>query len=290
MPPAALPTINLPVFEGPLDLLLHLIREHKLDIADIPIAFITDHYLAYLSAMEEQNLALAGEFFVMASTLLEIKSRTLLPKPPKEADGEDDAEGIDPREELARRLQDYERFQSLVATLATWEEERGRLFFRGQADYGDLYELPVEFGEVTADTLLKALTRLLEEAAPGEHEITSVRRQKLTLRLAMRTLLGRVVQAGAEGLYFEEAFTHPLVRLEIVMTFLALLELLRQGKLTVKQKGTLAPIQIFPVTGEEDSTEDDQSLDATSPPPRIGGRMSEGQEGGHPPAATEADE
>ena len=257
MPSAALPTINLPTFEGPLDLLLHLIREHRLDIADIPIAFITDHYLAYLAAMEERNLALAGEFFVMASTLLEIKSRMLLPKPPKEQENEDEAGGIDPREELTRRLQDYERFQGLVATLQVWEEERGKLYFRGQANYGDLYELPVEFGEVSADTLLRALTKLLEEA-PGEHEITSVRRQKLTLRLAMRSLLGRVQQAGRDGLFFEEAFNHPLVRLEIVMTFLALLELLRQGKLIVKQNRTLAPIQIFSVAGAHEWDEGDE--------------------------------
>lgn len=245
MPPASLPNINLPVFEGPLDLLLHLIREHKLDIADIPIAFVTDHYLAYLAAMEERNLTLAGEFFVMASTLLEIKSRTLLPKPPAQTG--DDEEGRDPRAELAERLRDYERFQALVATLSTWEEERGKLFFRAEADYGDRYELPVDFGEVSANALLAALTRLLEDAAPGEHEITSVRRQKLTLRLAMRSLMARVGEAGASGLYFEEAFARPLVRLEVVMTFLALLELLRQGRLAVKQKRTLAPIQIFAV-------------------------------------------
>jgi segregation and condensation protein A len=240
-----LPTINLPIFEGPLDLLLHLIREHKLDIADIPITLVTDHYLAYLAAMEERNLTLAGEFFVMAATLLEIKSRMLLPKPPKEI--EDEGEAIDPRAELAERLRDYERFQALVSTLQLWEEERSQFFFRGQADYGGLYELPVEFGEVSADSLLRALQKLLEEAAPGEHEITSVRRQKLTLRLAMRSLLGRVQEAGDKGLFFEEAFTPPLVRLEIVMTFLALLELLRQGMLKVKQRGPLKPIQIFAV-------------------------------------------
>ena len=267
--PATLPSINLPVFEGPLDLLLHLIREHKLDIADIPIALVTDHYLAYLAAMEERNLALAGEFFVVASTLLEIKSRMLLPKPPREPEGEDE-DGIDPRAELTRRLQDYERFQALVATFAAWEDERGKLFFRGQADYGDLYELPVEFGELSADTLLRALSKLLEEAAPGEHEITSVRRQKLTLRLAMRSLQARVQESGEGGLYFDQAFARPLVRLEIVMTFLALLELLRQGKLTVKQRGTLAPIQIFAVAGTEGQDIDDRSVAAGSP---RGGRM-----------------
>ena len=268
MPSAALPAINLPVFEGPLERLLHLIREHKLDIADIPITLVTDHYLAYLAAMEERNLTLAGEFFVMAATLLEIKSRMLLPTPPEEQDEE---EALDPRAELAERLRDYERFQALVSTLQLWEEERSQFFFRGQADYGDLYELPVEFGEVSADSLLRALQKLLEEAAPGEHEITSVRRRKLTLRLAMRSLLGRVHEAGEKGLFFEEAFIPPLVRLEIVMTFLALLELLRQGKLKVKQRGPLKPIQIFAVAEAEIRPEEEDPPRPSATPPASGG-------------------
>src|SRR5436305_10821567 len=91
-----LPPVALPVFEGPLDLLLHLIREHKIDIADIPIVQITDYYLAHLRAMEAMNLTVAGEFLVMAATLLELKSRMLLPKPPREEPVEEE-DGRDPR-------------------------------------------------------------------------------------------------------------------------------------------------------------------------------------------------
>lgn len=234
LPPVALMSETLS-FEGPLDLLLHLIREHRIDIANIPIAQVTDHYLTYLRAMEAMNLTVAGEFFVMAATLLEIKSRMLLPKVPRET-AADEEEGEDPRQELADRLLDYQRYKAFVETLAGWEDDRRHLFFRGQAAYGDLYTLPVAFGELTPSSLQKALARLLEEAGvTDESSVTSVRRQKLTLRLAMAALWRKVQAGGESGIVFEECFPRPLLRLEVVMTFLALLELLRQGRLRAVQ-------------------------------------------------------
>jgi segregation and condensation protein A len=240
----ALPNLNLPDFEGPLDLLLHLVREHKVDIGDIPIVLITEQYLAHLAAMEERNLNLAGEFFVMAATLLEIKSRMLLPAPPKDADGEESL--IDPREEIAQRLLDYERFKALVPMMQELEVERQKLFFRGQVDYGDAYELPVEFGTVSSRSLLAALARVLERADTGEHQITSVKRHRLTLRLAMHKLLARVNENGEAGMQFEDAMLESgQTHLDIVMLFLALLELLRQAMVTVQQHAVFAPILIF---------------------------------------------
>lgn len=241
--PTALPPVALASFEGPLDLLLHLVREHKVDIADIPILQVTDQYLAYLRAAEEMNLTLAGEFVLMAATLLEIKSRMLLPRPPRDEAGEDE-DGEDPREKLVQRLQEYERYKMFVETLAGWEDDRRQLFFRGQAAYGDLYELPIAFGQLSAKSLLDALARLLTEvgAGGGEHEVTSVRRQKMTLRLAMASLWRKVQAAEETGLSFDECFPRPLVRLELVMTFLALLELLRQGKVAATQTGLLGEI------------------------------------------------
>ena len=237
----ALPPVVLPVFEGPLDLLLHLIREHKIDIADIPIVQVTDYYLAYLRAMEAMNLTVAGEFLLIAATLLEIKSRMLLPKPPKE-ESEAGDEGEDPRTELIQRLLDYQRYKTFVETLAGWEDDRRHLFFRGQAAYGDLYELPVSFGELSSHSLLKALQRLLTEAGIGEEDVTSVRRQKITLRLAMASLWRKVQSAGKAGVVLDECFERPLVRLEIVMTFLALLELLRHGSVSAIQSAMLGEI------------------------------------------------
>ena len=238
----ALPPVTLTVFEGPLDLLLHLIREHKIDIADIPIVQVTDHYLSHLRAMESMNLTIAGEFLLMAATLLEIKSRMLLPKPPKQEAASEDEDGEDPREALVRKLLDYQRYKAFVETLSGWEDDRRHLFFRGQAAYGDLYELPVAFGELRPQSLIRALERLLAESGAGEASVTSVRRQKMTLRLAMAALWRRVQAAGADGILLDDCFERPLVRLEIVMTFLALLELLRQERIQARQVAMLGEI------------------------------------------------
>lgn len=244
---SGLPPVSLDHFEGPLDLLLHLIREHKVDIADIPILQITDQYLAFLRDMEAMNLTFAGEFLVMAATLLEIKSRMLLPKPPREGDGEEE-DGEDPREALVQRLQDYQRYKVFISTLAEWEDARRQLFFRGQADYGDLYQLPVAFGELSSKALVGALMRVLADAGDNAHDdVTSVKRQKLTLRLAMASLWRKIDRAGADGVEFGDCFEVPLIRLDIVMIFLALLELLRQGRVEATQEAMLGTIRICKV-------------------------------------------
>lgn len=133
-----------------------------------------------------------------------------------------------------------------METLTEWEEDRRALYFRGQGDYGDIYELPVGFGELHPGALLKALQRLLAEAGDdGGHAVTSVRRQKITLRLAMAALWRKVQRGGIGGVLFDECFPLPLVRLEIVMTFLALLELLRQGRIEATQDALLGNIHLF---------------------------------------------
>ena len=239
-PAASLPLVTLSAFEGPLDLLLHLIREHRVDIADIPILQITDQYLAYLRAMEEMNLNVAGEFLLMAATLLEIKSRMLLLKPPRTEDAE---EGEDPKLELVRRLEDYQRYKLFIETLAEWEDDRRALFFRGQGDYGGEYILPVGFGELKPGALLKALHRLLAEVVDnGGEAVTSVRRQKMTLRLAMASLWHKVQRGGSEGIFLGDCFDPSFVRLEVVMLFLALLELLRNRRVCAAQEAHLGQI------------------------------------------------
>ena len=237
-----LPPVALSAFEGPLDLLLHLIREHKINIADIPIVQVTDYYCAYLREMESFNLTIAGEFFVLAATLLEIKSRMLLPKQAQAKDSEDEDEE-DPRKELVERLLEYQRYKAFVQTLSDWEGDRRQLYFRGQAEYGDLYELPVEFGTLSAEALRKTLLRLLQNAGvDGSVEVTSVRRQKVTLSLAMAALLRKVKNAPEDGILFDECLDLPLVRVEIIMMFLALLELLRQAKILARQHSGLDEI------------------------------------------------
>ena len=245
---SSLPPVALAAFEGPLDLLLHLIRQHRVDIADIPILQITDQYLAYLRAMEAMNLNVAGEFLLMAATLIEIKSRMLLPLPPRAEDAE---EGADPRLELVRRLEEYQRYKAFVDTLAEWEDDRRALFFREQGDYGGEYALPVPFGALKPGALLQALNRLLAEVGDdGGQAITSVRRQKMTLRLAMAALWRKVQRGGPEGILLEDCFEPPYVRLEIVMLFLALLELLRNRRVQAAQERHLGHIILTPLATE----------------------------------------
>ncbi len=245
MPLLPPPIIHLPSFEGPLDLLLHLIREQKMEIGDIPIAAITDQYMAIISDAQERKLQLAGEFFVMAATLLEIKTRLMLPKPPQvQGDEEAEADG-DPRDALAERLLEYERFKALVPMLQDWEQERARCFLRSVEDVESLYDAPApKFGQASPQSLLRALKRILELAAEIEPEVTSVHRRKLSLHLAMRLMLAHVADAGPDGLEFFDLFQPPLALFDVIMTFLALLELLRQGRLDARQTTPLAPIHV----------------------------------------------
>jgi segregation and condensation protein A len=194
--------------------------------------------------MEEMNLVLAGEFFLMAATLLEIKTRMMLPKPPADSDGEDD-EGVDPRLELIERLREYERYKAQVEVFLAMEDERRRMFFRTAMDSDPRYEIPPVFGEGSSNALIAALRKLLAEVDTGEQAVTSVRRQKMSLQIAMRTLLHRVRESGEA--WFDELFERPLVRMNIVMTFLGLLELLRQGLLHALQDEPLGPIRIVSV-------------------------------------------
>lgn len=241
MPAASLPTLHLPIFEGPLDLLLHLVRENKVPITDIPIALITDQYLEYIRMMEELDLEVASEFLVMAATLLEIKSRMLLPKPPRLA--EEDDEG-DPRAELAARLEEYQKYKALVETLQTWEAERRRWFFRSPDAPAPDYELPVAVGELTPMHLLRALERLLSEAVDTPPPAILIPRKRLSLRLKIVEVWRRV-RAAETVVCFEQLLDPPFSRWDILLTFLAVLELIRQHKLTARQETTFGEITLW---------------------------------------------
>ena len=232
-------TIKLPVFEGPLDLLLHLIREHKLDIYDIPIAEVTDQYLHYLSLMESLDLNIAGEFFVMAATLLEIKSRMLLPTP----EGEDESEeGVDPRVELVERLLEYERFKTAAESFHTLEDDRRRVYWRATDELSN-YDAPVIPLNLQAMDLLYALQQMLEEVGEGTEEVTSIERQKITLRMKMSEIWRRI-RTSPDGVTFRGLFTDVPTKNDLIITFVALLELLRLRKIRIRQRQALGEIHI----------------------------------------------
>jgi segregation and condensation protein A len=241
MPKPVQMVLHLPIFEGPLDLLLHLVRENRVSITDIPIALITDQYLEYLRMMEELDLDIASEFLVMAATLLEIKSRMLLPKPPR-AEGEDEEE--DPRAELVARLVEYQKYKALVETLQTWEAERKQWFFRSPDAPVPDYELPIPLGELTPQHLLRALERLLAEAVDIPPPAILTPRKKLSLRLRMVEVWRRI-HTAAEGLRFEQLLDAPFTRWEVLLTFLAVLELMRQGRVEARQEELFGEITLW---------------------------------------------
>lgn len=232
--------IVLPVFEGPLDLLLHLIRESKIDIYDIPIAEVTDQYLQYLSLMESLDLEIAGDFLVMAATLLEIKSRMLLPPEPKD---EEEEESADPRAELVERLIEYQRYKEASELFREFEIERSKIFKAGARDIEIDYAAFV-LKEVKPLDLLDALNRLLSEVADGEEEVTTIARRRITVRMRMAELWRRLEAAG-QGVLFDDLFEEPRGRTDIVITFLAILELLRLQRISVRQGQVFGRIEIF---------------------------------------------
>ncbi|MFN0062820.1 MAG: segregation and condensation protein A [Myxococcaceae bacterium] len=223
--------IALPNFEGPLDLLLHLIREHKLDILDIPVALITEKYIASLERMREVNLDIAGEFLVMAATLAHLKSRMLLPREEVAGQMEATEEVGDPRAELVRRLLDYQRYKEAAQTLARRALLGRDVFARPPARDDRPRAVEIAYAEVSAYRLIEALDRVLKAAAPEPtHDVV---RERLSLSDAMQRLADRVRDGGEVD--FFALFEGERTRGRIIVTFLAVLEMCKRRLIRIFQ-------------------------------------------------------
>ncbi|HUD40435.1 MAG TPA: ScpA family protein [Dokdonella sp.] len=232
IPPDALEVI-LDAFEGPLDLLLYLIRRQNLDILDIPIADITRQYVDYIEMMTELKLELAAEYLVMAAILAEIKSRLLLPRPPAE-----DGVEVDPRAELVRRLQEYERFKKAAEDIDQLPRlERDTAVAAAHVPDRNIIKLPppVELRE-----LLLALKDVLKRAELFGHH--AIQREALSVRNRMSDVLGSLGDGAFHA--FESLFTPEEGRQGVVVTFLAVLELAKERLVEIVQDEPLAPIYI----------------------------------------------
>ena len=232
IPPDAL-EVFLEAFEGPLDLLLYLIRKQNVDILDIPVAEITRQYIAYIELMREMKLELAAEYLVMAAILAEIKSRLLLPRPP-ETEGEEE----DPRAELVRRLQEYERFKKAAEDIdALPRMERNLAPASAFVPDRNVVRLPPE---VDLRELLLALKDVLRGAElRGHHEI---QREALSVRNRMSDVLKSL--DDGEFHRFESLFNLEEGRLGVVVTFLAMLELAKEMLVEIVQNESLGPIYL----------------------------------------------
>lgn len=228
-------SVQLEIFEWPLDLLLHLIKKNEVSITDIPVAKITEQYLATLELMQNLSLDVAGEFLVMAATLIHIKSRMLLPAGDEEADEDD---GIDPREELVRRLLEYQRYKDAAAELDQREILTRDVFVRSAAPSEEVG--PRGFREVSVFELLGALRRIIDRLPKDTvHEVAL---DKITVREKMTLLLQTLRVHGS--VFFESLFTDVKSRLEVVVTFLAMLELVKVRAIRIVQEEMTGPITI----------------------------------------------
>ncbi|WP_371829361.1 segregation and condensation protein A [Vreelandella zhuhanensis] len=256
IPPEAL-RVFLEAFEGPLDLLLYLIRRQNLDILAINVAVITRQYIEYVELMKSMEIELAGEYLLMAAMLAEIKSRSLLPRPPREGGGEEEE---DPRAALIRRLQEYERLKEAAESLEAMPRA-GRDWFPVQAGLPPL-EAQVIHPEVALDELLGALADILKRAELNQtHQIS---REVLSTRERMLRIMEQL--SHEHYMPFEALFTLEEGRAGVVVTFMAILELTKEAMIEIVQNAPLSPIHVRARTAVPSGTEESAFEDQTAEP------------------------
>ncbi len=231
--------VKLEVFEGPLDLLLYLIKKEELDIYDIPIAKITDQYLEYLELMQLLDLNIAGEFLVMAATLIHIKSRMLLPKDQMQ---EEEALEEDPRAELVRRLLEYKKFKEAAGELAHMASRQKGFFPRlaTERPAADHEAARVEFFEASLFDLITAFTKVMKDIPKDIfHQVV---KDEFTVSEKIHDIYHMLVEKPV--LYFTELFRQAKNKLEVITIFLALLELIRLKEILARQSAPFGDIEI----------------------------------------------
>jgi segregation and condensation protein A len=234
--------IKLEIFEGPMDLLLHLIKKHELDIYSIPIALITQQYLEYLDLMKSLDMEIAGDFLVMASTLTHIKSRMMLP-PSETPDAEDD--GVDPQAELIRRLLEYKSFKDAAGSLEDREHTWSQVFTRPP----EAAELPADDEPLLFDfhlfDLLAALKDVMARVPDAAFEITA---EAVSITEKISQILSRL--ESADSLLFTDLFENSTSKAQVIGTFLALLELIKNRMVKVFQVEEFGAIRIMKAVSE----------------------------------------
>lgn len=236
--------IHLPVFDGPFDLLLHLIQKNEVDIYDIPIAEITAQYLEHLAQMEALDLEIASEFLVMAATLLSIKARMLLPKPSPELLDED--ENWDPRAKLVQDLLEYKRIKEAAQELEGCFAARQQQFARPNdvSMYDGLFAEQNPLAGKTLDDLINAFGAVWQRAKKAER-VHTIHRENISIG-AMTARLVERLQAAPQGIRFAELFEENAGRLHVIVAFLALLELAKVSAVKIRQDAPDEDIYIIP--------------------------------------------
>ncbi len=230
--------ISLEVFEGPLDLLLHLIKENNIDIFNIPVAKITDQYMSFISAMEELNLEVAGEFLLMASTLAHLKSKLLLPPDPTQEDPEDI--GQDPRAELVRRLLEYQKYKQATEDMMALTQLDRDTFIRIPTKKVIVQDQPVELAEVSVFKLVQSFHKILENL-PSTHT-HDVGNEIFSIRDCAEEIQHKLAKLPEGKIYFSKLFEGETRRPKVVATFLAILAMMKRGVLRIFQTDDFSDI------------------------------------------------
>lgn len=231
--------IKLQQFEGPLDLLLFFIKRDEIDIYDIPISKITGEFIEYLNFIKQLDLEVAGDFILMASTLMQIKVRLLLPR-----EVDEKGEEIDPREELVKALLEYKRYKEMSEELVLLESDRRKLFFRGYTDE-DEKEKPPEFDtllkNITIFDLIKAFKTVLEEKK--NEPVHQIQKINVSIEEQVQFIID-LVSAGKE-IYFIQMIREMKEKIRIIVTFIAMLELVKMGRIGLKESDRFNDFMIY---------------------------------------------
>ncbi|MRG86456.1 segregation/condensation protein A [Salinibacillus xinjiangensis] len=248
--------VKLDAFEGPLDLLLHLINRYEIDIYDIPVAEITEQYMIYIHTMQQLELNIASEYLVMAATLLEIKSKMLIPNQELELE-EDEYEEEDPREELMQRLIEYRKYKEAAQSLKDRELDTNQIYTRPPLNL-EHYKVegsqPIENnGEVTIFDMIGALQKVFQRRKWEQPLETRVHRQEIPIQERMEQMMTQIYEANGK-IHFGDLFPSPH-RSHIVISFIALLELMKKKMVTCEQQENFSDIMIYQMGDGDGITE-----------------------------------
>lgn len=240
--------VKLQVFEGPLDLLLYLLEKNKVNIYDIPIVEITNQYMEYIAEMKRQDLNVVSEFLVMAATLIDIKSRMLLPKNPDAVEAEEE----DPRAELVRQLLEYKMYKCMAGKLRDRQQDAGKVMYKAPTIPKEVlaYEEPVNLEELMADVTLAKLNEIYksiikkqtDKIDPVRSKFGKIEKEEVSLEDKMTELLN--FAKGHRQFSFRGILEKQAGKVEVIVTFLAILELMKTGEISIMQEHLFDDIQI----------------------------------------------
>ncbi|MGY3777608.1 segregation/condensation protein A [Isobaculum melis] len=240
--------LKMDAFEGPLDLLLHLIQKLELDIYDIPVAEVTEQYMAYIHAMKELQLDIASDYLVMAATLLAIKSKMLLPKQELAIDEEDEGyfeTGDDPREALVEQLLEYRKYKYAADELKEREETRSQYYTKAPADLHEWQQnVPLNPLQLTTSDIFLAFSQMLHRKKLNQPLQTKIALQEVTIEEKMADILAIIRKKNGEKIDFQ-TFFEVATKSEMVTTFLAVLELMKAKSIWIEQKEVFGELWVY---------------------------------------------